>query len=166
MKYRQGEKDGRRGQLLKSGRVRLPSFSLSEGGRWRRRRPGWVRGSRTGNPRVQTATAALSNAISAWSLPEKLSLGSAATCTVARNSARAPGVSCVQGRNQPGQSHPSLWTWKLCPAGSQVEDPSSATRAAPRAGVPRDAEAARPSSWQDSLFLFIAIFFFFWLLSV
>ncbi|XP_013921099.1 PREDICTED: E3 ubiquitin-protein ligase RNF5 isoform X2 [Thamnophis sirtalis] len=33
-------------------------------------------------------------------------------------------------------------------------------------GERADTEAARPSSWQDSLFLFIAIFFFFWLLSI
>ncbi|XP_053147672.1 E3 ubiquitin-protein ligase RNF5 isoform X3 [Hemicordylus capensis] len=33
-------------------------------------------------------------------------------------------------------------------------------------GERADADAARPSSWQDSLFLFIAIFFFFWLLSI
>ncbi|XP_070600223.1 E3 ubiquitin-protein ligase RNF5 isoform X2 [Erythrolamprus reginae] len=33
-------------------------------------------------------------------------------------------------------------------------------------GERADTDVARPSSWQDSLFLFIAIFFFFWLLSV
>lgn len=33
-------------------------------------------------------------------------------------------------------------------------------------GERADVDVARPSSWQDSLFLFIAIFFFFWLLSV
>ncbi|KAJ7303383.1 hypothetical protein JRQ81_012347 [Phrynocephalus forsythii] len=33
-------------------------------------------------------------------------------------------------------------------------------------GERADIDAVRPSSWQDSLFLFIAIFFFFWLLSV
>uniref|UniRef100_A0A8C5RK69 RING-type E3 ubiquitin transferase n=1 Tax=Laticauda laticaudata TaxID=8630 RepID=A0A8C5RK69_LATLA len=33
-------------------------------------------------------------------------------------------------------------------------------------GERANTDAPRPSSWQDSLFLFIAIFFFFWLLSV
>uniref|UniRef100_A0A8C8RI88 RING-type E3 ubiquitin transferase n=1 Tax=Pelusios castaneus TaxID=367368 RepID=A0A8C8RI88_9SAUR len=38
-------------------------------------------------------------------------------------------------------------------------------RRGPQAGAD-EAGAPQPSGWQDSLFLFIAIFFFFWLLSV
>ncbi|ETE60366.1 E3 ubiquitin-protein ligase RNF5 [Ophiophagus hannah] len=126
-----------------------------------------------GNQRGQTAITVLLNATSAWSLPEKLSSACAATCTAGLVYTRLKTPPRPRGqRPEPESRGQGIGSFPEAATGFHMAFGIGAFPfgffatgySAP--GERADTDAPRPSSWQDSLFLFIAIFFFFWLLSV
>ncbi|MGH0173843.1 UNVERIFIED_CONTAM: hypothetical protein FKN15_066473 [Acipenser sinensis] len=143
-----------------------------------------------GSGKSRTGTELPSSAIFAWIQRGTLLLVYAVIYSVVGNPTKQTGVPCVQGRNQQRQSHSSVREGEHQPRGPQpfqgfgdagfhmsfgigafpfggfttvFNSNMHNYRADHNGGNPGN---GNPNSWQDSLFLFVAIFFFFWLLSV